>query len=240
MATVDKLQKTKWQALQESVACVADEWNDEVSLEGAPGTRHMYLSMANKVIDLFLRDDTFKWPSQWVEEAEEIHVSGKGLALADGFRVLAFHIHNGSFTAGVAGRNDEDIEDILMHPQSFEPLRAITHETSKIAGRVETEYGLQVTSYSDKELIMLNRYAIRGGALHLNELKYEIMKQRMNAFSNEDYEKAPDNDLARCRAERAKVLEPIFHDMTRIALKDQRLVVASLQQGREFAQSTKS
>lgn len=240
MATLGKLQKTKWQALQESVARVADEWSEEVPLEGVPGTRPIYLSMANKVIDLFLRDDTFQWPSHWLEEAEKIKTTGNGVALADGFRVLAFHVHNGSFTAGAMGRNNEDMEGILRHPQSFEPLRAITHETSKIAGRVETEYGLQVTSYSDKELVILDRYAIRGGALDLNELRFEIMRQRMNAFDNEGYEKAPDNDVARCRAERAKVLEPIYQDIVRIALNDRRLATASLRQGREFAQSAKS
>lgn len=227
---------SKWQALQNATAEVAKKWSEDIELDGEPGTREIYMAMANKVIELALKY-SFNWPDDWRKQVKEVANGRAGVGLHDGYRILALHTHHGCLMIGCNGIQRDILEPILRHPLSFKPLLAITKEKGEIAGRVETEHGLHKTSpYPDVQLIEKDRFSIEAGAVGMPRLEHEVINQKMNAMGL-DSEAMTSADFSernesRCRAQQAKVLEPIRHHIITIALKDFRLANASWKCGK--------
>jgi hypothetical protein len=221
MATTEVPSKlSKYQRLEKMFAQVAEGWNEtEIELGGEPGTRKVFLSMAETVLRQVFRQSA-ALPLNWRLGVQGIDGKPMG-ALYDGVRVLALYNHYASLAAGCQGIGIENLDAALRSGKSFEPLVEITELPSKIAGRVETEHGLDSATYDDGiDLIQQDRYAIERGAITMPLLKFEIARQRLIAGEN--------LIGGGCRAHQAGQLEKIYQHFVTISLKDSRLAVASL------------
>ncbi len=216
MATAIILHKlNRYQRFEKAVGEVAQNWRDDGELEGKPGTRAVHIAMSRLAIVRAIETGA-DLPADWAEQGSVAH---------DGLRVMSLHCHYAALAAGCQGRSIEDLEAALRHPDSFEPLRQITRLNHEIAGRVETEHGLNRSEYDDGiVLIGADRYSLEGGVIRMPLLSFEIVRQLAIG--------EPRRDGHGCRA--AATLEDMRQHIIDICLADKRLAAASLVQAAQL------
>lgn len=223
MANQAELKLTKYQQFEKALGAVADNWSEEMALDGEPGHRPIYLSLAQQALcHVALEQDETASP-------ELMHACGGQLVgpALDGLRVMSLYCHYTALTAGAMEKNIHETAALIRQPASLDPLKKIANQRSKIAGRVETEHGLSGTSYDDGlEQIAQKHYDVVGHCIVAPELDREIVCQKLNTGDM--------SDGVGCRAEKAGQLEVIFHHVVTICSKDTRLSPASYARGRQL------
>lgn len=223
MATVAAPKLSKFQRLERAFGQVADDWSDEVELEGEPGTREIYFSMSRMAIAKAFRLGK-NLPLNWRLGVPRENNMPSGVVY-DGIQVISLYSYHAALAAGCQGKDMDELGKALRNPNSYQPLADITKQPSIIAGRVEAEHGLGlgVATFNDSLLLIgQDRYVLEDGVVIMPHLDLEILRQRAIASKSRELTGGG------CHAHQAGELEKIYQHIVDISVKDARLAAASL------------
>jgi len=221
IATSKKL--NKYQRLERAVGGVARDWSGDIELDGKPGSREGYLSLAKVVLEraYTIMDDV---PDDWTKDITEAAVArGRPIGASyNGLKVKSLFCHNVAFRAGYQGLQWEGLQAILRNSASFKPLGILAGLPQDTAILAEAKHGLLYRCQKNEiEFMDEDRYRIEDGAVILPELDFVVARQRLIA----GLALTPKG----CRA--SEVLEDLYSHIVKISLHDSRLAVASLKRG---------
>lgn len=135
-----------------------------------------------------------------------------------GAKVIARYCNIAALLAEKESMSSEQLETVLRHPRSFEPLASIASVQNSLAVRNEREFGLNADWSSDGLKWYTSEYQINDGVLQIPNLLYQTIRHKLilSDQGEELYE-------GKCAAHRSAALEKIYHHFVTICAKDEAL-----------------
>ena len=216
---------TKYERFERAVGDGAREWSEHTILDGEPGSRALYLSLEQFVVQQALQKMKNP-PDDWTKGAFEapIKFGRTGGAPVIGLRLMALHIYHATSAAGYSKPPIliRQLSRALSNPKSFDPLELLTALKAKEAYNVEHTQGLTYFSGQTDDLYYVKNgyYTIEGDRIVMPRHN-EVIKDHASTW-------LPNVSERHFQCPAQKILRELYLHLVEICLKDSRFAASSL------------